>query len=549
MTGILGTALTGLFAFQRSLDTTSHNIANVDTEGYSRQRVELSTQPAHYTGVGYIGQGVNTANISRSYDQFINQQLNSSTSAFSESNYLAAMASQVDNIVANNDTGLPAALKSFFNAVNDVASDPTSISARQVMLGQGESLAQQFNDMAASFESLRTQTNKQMQGTLNDINAYAQAIADLNAKIIADNGKTSGAQLPNDLLDQRDALLTKIAEKINVSVLNQSDGSVSVIIGKGQSLVLGASASALSLRGGEFDDSYKDIVINGEPITQSITGGELSGELKFRDQILDPAQRQLGMLAAGISLQFNALHKCGFDLNSFGGKDFFILGNSGLSVPVITSPNLPGGGGVTASFNPANAGNLNPSDYRLDYDGASYTLTRLSDRQTINISGFPGSSVNVEGLTISLASPPSGASSFLIRPSFHAAENLKLNISNPLEIAAAGNALSVPADNTNALKLASLELQPTLSGGHSTFAESFGQLVSKVGSLTQSAKTSRSAQEVLLNQAKQTRENLSGVNLDEEAANLIKFQNAYEAAAKAVSVANSLFDTIIGAVG
>lgn len=547
-TGILETALSGLFASQRSLETASHNIANVNTEGYSRQRVELSARPPQYTGAGYIGQGVNIANITRSYDQFINQQLNSSTSAFAESDSLTTMASQVDTLVGNNDSGLPATLKSFFSAVNDVANDPTSIPARQVVIGQANSLASQFNDMASSFQSLRDQTNKQMQSNVDDINSYAQAVADLNVKITAEYGRTSGSQLPNDLLDQRDALLGKIAEKINASVINMDDGSVSVIIGKGQSLVSGGNSATLSLAGSAFDNSYKDIVINGQPITQSISGGELSGALKFRDQVLDPAQRQLGVLAAGLSLQFNALQNGGFDLNGAGGKDFFALGGTGLSVPVTVNSSLSGGGSITASYDPANTASLNPSDYRLDYDGSNYTLTRLSDKKTINIAGFPGSSVNVEGMTISLATPPTGVSSFLIQPAFHAAENLKVNISDPKEIAAAGNGLSVPGDNTNALKLANLEQQPTLSGGSATLSSAYGQLVSQVGTMTQSAKTSQSAQQVLLNQAKQTRENLAGVNLDEEAANLVKFQNAYQAAAKAISVANSLFDTIIGAV-
>jgi flagellar hook-associated protein 1 FlgK len=546
-TGLLETALTGLFASQRALGTTSHNIANVDTEGYSRQRVELSARPPQFTGAGYIGRGVNVANITRSYDQFINQQLNSSTSAFAESEYLAAMASQVDTLVGNNDSGLAATLKSFFSAANDVANDPVSIPARQVMVGQAGSLVQQFNDMAASLESLRNQTTKQMQANLNEINAYAQSIADLNVKITAEFGRTSGMQMPNDLLDQRDALLTRIAEKINVSVLNLDDGSVSLIIGKGQALVSGANAATLSLKDSAFDASYKEIALNGQPITSSISGGELSGALKFRDQVLDPAQRQLGVMAAGLSLQFNAIHNSGFDLNGDPGMNFFALGSTGLSVPVTAHPDLPGGGSVTASYDPSSTTNLKPSDYRLDYDGSNYTLTRLSDKQAINIAGFPGSSVNVEGMTISLATPPTGVSSFLIRPVFQAAENLRVNIGNPENIAAASNGLAVPGDNTNALKLANLEQQAILSGGRATLSSAYGQLVGQVGTLTQSAKTSQSAQQVLLNQAKQTRENLVGVNLDEEAANLIKFQNAYQAAAKAISVANSLFDTLIGA--
>ncbi|WP_026223864.1 flagellar hook-associated protein FlgK [Methylosarcina fibrata] len=548
MAGILGTALTGLMAFQRSLDTTSHNIANVNTEGYSRQRVELSARNAYYSTEGYVGQGVNVANITRSYDQFVNQQLNVSTSAYAESDWLSAMASQVDAIVADNDSSLSASLDSFFSAVHNVANDPASVSARQAMLDKADFLAQQFNTLSSYFDDFRAQTNGQMQATVDDINSYAQAIADLNARIVSDTAMAPDGQLPNDLLDQRDALVTKLAEKINISVLNQDDGSIGIMIGQGQSLVLGANAYELSLQGSSTDETYKDVLVNGQKITQQITGGELSGQIKFRDQVLDPAQQQLGMLAVGLSIQINSVHTQGFDLNGDVGKDLFVLGSSSSGVPVIADPNFAGGGSVSVSYDPANTANLKPSDYRLDYDGASYTLTRLSDNKAIDISGFPGSAVNVEGLTLNLTAAPSGASSFLIRPAFDAAGKLDLAISDPKEIAAASSALTTPGDNTKALELANLGTKSVLSGGRSTFSEAYGELINKVGASTQSAAASRSAQEVLLNQARQTRESLAGVNLDEEAANLIRFQNAYQAAAKAISVANSLFDTIINAV-
>ena len=308
MSGILGTALSGLMAFQRSLDTTSHNIANVNTDGYSRQRVELSTRPAEFTGAGYIGQGVNVATISRSYDQFITNQLTSSTSAFAETNTFSTLASQVDNIVSNEATGLSPALKSFFNAVNEVANDPSSLPARQVMVSEAESLTQQFNTLSSQFEDLRNQTNKQMQATVDDINSFAESIATLNGKIVTDSSRTSGGQLPNDLMDQRDALLAKIAEKVSVSTITQQDGSISVFIGKGQSLVLGASAAKLSLAGSSADPGHKEILMGGQEISKQITGGELSGALKFRDEVLDPAQQQLGLVAAGFAVQFNTVH-------------------------------------------------------------------------------------------------------------------------------------------------------------------------------------------------------------------------------------------------
>ena len=560
MSGILTTALSGLMASQRSLDTTGHNIANVNTVGYSRQRVEFSTNPAQFTGDGYIGQGVNVASVSRSYDQFITNQLTSSTSAFSETDTLSTLASQVDNITANETTGLSPALKSFFNAVNGVANDPTSIPAREVMISTAGSLTQQFNGLSSQFEDLRKQTNNQMQTSVDDINSYAKTIATLNGQTVTGSSRTSDGQLPNDLLDQRDALVNKLAEKISVSTIQQQDGSVSVFIGQGQSLVSGVKAANLSLEASKTDSSRQNILIDGQDISKQISGGELSGALKFRDEVLDPAQQQLGLVAAGFAVEFNKLHAApgkAFDLNGVQGTDMFGLGV--VPVSVIAAPGSTGS--ITAAYDPAKTGDLKPSDYRLDYSGSAYSLTRLSDNTLITLPPtFPGTPASVEGMTITQGSLPTGTSSFIIRPTFNAAKNMTTLITDPVKIAAAGSNIpgslgppvvpptAIAGDNTVALGLANLEKTPGLLGGKATFNGAYGQLVAKVGSATHSAKISNSAQEALLNQAKQTQENLAGVNLDEEAANLIKFQQSYQAAAKVIAIASSLFDTLMGAV-
>ncbi|MDO9104279.1 MAG: flagellar hook-associated protein FlgK [Methylovulum sp.] len=541
MAGILGTSLSGLMAAQQSLDTISHNIANVNTDGYSRQRVELGTNAAKFTGSGYIGQGVNITTVARSYDQFINNQLTSSTSAFAEADTLSTMAAQVDGILSGESTSVSPALKAFFNAVNEVANDPTSQSVRQVMVTEASSLAQQFNTMSTQLEGLRDQNNNQMGATLDSINSYARTIADLNAKIVLGSNRSSG-QLPNDLLDQRDELVAKIAEKVSVSTLQQKDGSLSVFIGSGQSLVLGSKAATLSLAGSSADFSHKNILMDGQDITPQITGGELSGALQFRDDILDPAQQQMGLLAAGFAVQFNAAHQAGFDLNAQAGKAFFDAG----APAVISAANNTGN--VTASYDASTIGQLTASDYQLSYDGSNFSLKRLSDNADSSFPGPPPTTIAGPGFTIATGATVAANDSFLIRPTFNAAHNITSVITDPAEIAASGSAASVPGDNTAALNLASLENQAVLLGGNATFNEINGQLVSKIGTLTSAAKVSSSAQEALLNQATQSRENLSGVNLDEEAANLIKFQQSYQAAAQAVSVASSIFDTLIGAI-
>lgn len=541
MSGLLGTAVSGLMAFQRSLATTSHNIANVNTEGYSRQRVELAANPAQFIGSGYVGTGVHIADIGRSYDQFISGHLRSSTSAFGETDKFHAMAGQVDNILANDATGLSPALNSFFNAVNDVADDPTSIPARQVMLSEADSLASQFNRVSGQFDALRSQVNKDMQSIVDEINSIAASIADLNNRIVNDIGRTSGRQMPNDLLDERDLYLQKLAEKVDVSVVNQENGAVSVFIGQGQSLVLGMNTSTVSLESSSSDPFHRQIMIGDQNVTKFITGGQLAGVMRFRDEVLDPAQQQLGLVAAGLSVQFNDLHKQGFDLNGDAGVDLFSVGSP--EITVMADSNYSGGGTLTAVFDPATIDQLQASDYRLDYIGGSFSLTRLSDNTNIPLSSFPET---VGGIEINVTSLPAGDASFLIRPTFYTANNIRSEIKDPAKIAAADET-GLPGDNRNALRLAGIESMPFMFGGKS-LTQSYGQLVSQVGTVTHSAKVSRGAREVVLNRAAEARENLAGVNLDEEAANLIKFQNSYQAAAQSISVARTTFDALLSAV-
>lgn len=596
MSGLLATSLSGLMAAQRSLETVQHNISNANTEGYSRQRADQGTKPAQFTGDGYVGQGVNVTNVTRSYDQFINKQLSSSLSAFGDVDHYHQLATHIDNIMADPSTGIAPAMNRFFNAVNEVANDPSSIPSRQVLLSETGVLTQSFNTMNGRFEEIRTQNNSDMGSMVSDINSLAKSIADLNVKIAADLGKTQGLRQPNDLLDQRDALLSKLSGIVNVSVAPQKDGTSSVFIGNGQTLVLNGSAATFTTLHSQFDPSRMEIGIKTAggitDITSQITGGSLAGSLRFRDEVLDPAQQQLGRVAAGLAMTVNALHNNGFDLSGTAGADIFV---GVTAVPVIQSSLNIGNAAVTANFqdinsSPSAAANLDYSDFSLKYaGGVNYTLTRLRDNQVINLTAGPTvpAVANVFALSFAAVQPVnidvtalpgidikvdlSGGKTIsvgdesVIRPTYSAAQKIGVNIDDPRKIAAATNIevdpvtklpvspVSIikgpmPSDNRNALRLADLQNSLSMLGGSASFNDAYGQIVSGVGTLTRAAELGSSAQEVLLNQAKGDRESLAGVNLDEEAANLIKFQQAYQASAQSISVAKSLFDTLIGAV-
>ena len=538
--GILGTALTGLMAFQRSMQTTSNNVANVNTEGYSRQNTNLESANTTFSDGNYVGNGVNVSNVTRSYDQFISNNIRTTASALGSADRFQSMTAQVDNLMANPDTGMASSMKAFFSATNGVASDPTSIPARQVMVTASNTLTSQFNNVSSQLENLRANNNAYMQTNIDSINTYTQSIADLNSKI-ASATRGGGSQFPNNLLDQRDQLLAKLSENIDVSTLTRPDGSVDVFIGQGQALISGDSRSTLTLSSSTTDPMQKNVMMNGYDVSNQFASGSLSGAVKFRDQVLDPAQQQLGLVAAGLGIAFNEVHKQGIDLNGAAGRDMFSF--QPTEIPVYAN-NGNNGGGVTATFDRATLNQLHASDYRLDYTAGAYSLTRLSDNTKVMLptGGLP---TTVDGMTITETSVPVGTASFMIRPTYQAAKNITSGIVDPTQIAAAdGNGMG---ENVNALALARLETESTLVEGKS-FNQSYQQMVARVGTSANAASVSLSAQKALNNQAVEARANFAGVNLDEEAANLIKFQNAYQASSQVIAISRSLFDSLLAAV-
>ncbi len=537
--GLLDTALTGLAVFQRSLETTSHNIANVNTEGYNRQRAELATMPAEYSGAGFIGNGVKLSNITRAYDEFITTQLRSSTSSFGEVDKYYAMASKIDKLVADSNTGMSSMMSSFFAAVNDVADDPSALPARQVLVSEADNLANQFNFVNNNLSEVRSNINNDLSLMGKEINSLAKSLAGLNVNIVDDWGKTSSDQEPNDLLDERDLLLSKLSKMLDVSTVEQPNGAVDVFVGKGQPLVVASVASSVTLETGTLDAFKKEIHLGGQDISAQLSGGAVVGLLRFRDEVLDPTQRQLGLTAAGLAIEFNRVHQTGFDLNGMAGGALFDLGSPAIPVVEMTSA---AGGSVSATFK-SSAADLDASDYQLDVTGTgptTFTLTRLSDNTVV-----PAANV---GFNVSFSGTMTSGDQFFIRPTYHVAKSMSALVTDPKEIAASQTATTIPGDNRVALQLAGLEKQAIMLGGASTFSDTYSQLIASVGSLTHSAKVNRTAQEALLKQSQLARDEVSGVNLDEEAANLIKFQNSYQAAAQAVSVASRLFETLVNTV-
>ena len=316
MAGIINIGVSALNAFKRQMETTGHNIANVNTEGYSRQVVQLDARSPQISAQGYVGSGVEVASIRRSYDSYLATRVRDYTSSYEEFAVFEQRARQIDNVLADSAAGIDDTLQQFFASVNDVADDPTSIPARSVMLNRASQLADRFNALDGWLEDIRHQLNGDLEREVGEINALAQSLASVNTRIGALNGTPGG--IPNDILDERDKLIDDLSKFTNVSTLEQGDGSMNVFVGTGQALVVGGNYNTLAVTNNTQAADHKELVIRQSGgltvnVTQQMTGGSLGGLLRFRDEVLDESQNALGRVAIGIASFFNAEHATGMD--------------------------------------------------------------------------------------------------------------------------------------------------------------------------------------------------------------------------------------------
>ena len=628
---LFGIGLTGLQAAQLGLATTSHNIANASTEGYSRQLLVQGTQVPQLTGSGYVGQGTTVDTIKRAFSGFLQTQVVTGEAQVASESSFNGMITQIDNLLADENAGLTPALQAFFSSIDDVANDPGTVTTRQAMLGAADGLVSRFQVLDQQLQQLSAGANQQIASQVAQVNSIAQSIAGLNDRIQLAEG---AAQQPaNDLRDQRDQLVVELNRIIGATVVQQGD-SYTVLIGNGVPVVIGNQANALGTLDSPLDPgrTLVGVVTAGGTVQvqeSSLQGGSLGGLLAFRSQALDPVENQLGRVATVLAGTFNDQHALGQDLNGAAGGAFF-----DLAPPSVNSSSLNAGTAqLAASF--SDYGALTASDYRISYDGANYVFTRLTDGAQQSFAALPAT---VDGVTVTLATgAPAAGDQFLLRPTVNGASGISLAINDPARVAAAapirtsvgaantgtgsisvgsvnappppdpnltqtvtitftsattfdvtgagtgnptgvaytpgadityngwtvqvsgapaaGDTFTVQAnangvsDGRNALLLAGLRTQNTIGNGTATYESAYGQLVSRVGDETRQSDTRNSAQQTFLDQARTQRDSLSGVNLDEEAANLIRYQQAYQASARAIQVGSQLFQDLLDILG
>lgn len=627
MADLLSTGVSGLLAFQRALDTTSHNISNVSTPGYSRQRVLIGTRPAQAYGNGWVGQGANVQTTQRVYDDFVAQQTRSTSSSLEHLDIYASNAERLNNMFGDSSNGLTASLQKFVNAFQSVANSPASVPARQVLLSEANTLQQRLKFFDSRLEDIGNEINTRIKGEVSEVNSLAQGIARLNNEITAGIARTGG-QPPNDLLDQRDQLLDQLSQKISVNAVKQDGGTVNVFVGSGQPLVLGGSVNQLATVQDPFDSSRLTVALQAPgssvDISSNISGGTLGGLLDFRREQLDPAHNALGRIAVALTDVVNTQHREGMDLAGALGGDFFAVGD----VDVLDSALNSGTG--TVSVVRGDAGALTGRDYILEMTGSGWALQDSLTGAAVPMTGTgtAGDPFVVDGVEIEVGGAADVGDKFLIRPTRGAIGDMNVLITDPSRVAAAapirtaadtgnsgsgaissgevldsanaqlrapvtiefltattysingagsfaytagddidvngwrvqisgapavGDAFTVSdntagtGDNRNALLLSDALKAPVLNNGTSSLSSAVGEFVGGIGVATRQAQVNRDAQNVVYEESVAAKEAVSGVNLDEEAANLLKYQQAYQAAAQLIRVADTMFQTLLAA--
>ena len=652
------TGVSGLLASQQQLATTGHNITNVNTEGYTRQRAEQSSAVGLQSGSNYMGSGTYVQDITRLYDQFSYKEQLLNKSSLASADALDGSLNQLNDIMSFSGQAIMNSVGQFYQALNGVADNPSDLGLRSIVLNQAEILSSDFRALNQNFDELEKSINGEVEQIAQKVSNISVELAKINETILQEQGIIQTGQ-PNDLLDKRDQLVTELSQYTKVNTIEDSNGVMTVMIGQGTTLVAGITPLTVSVEAGDPDPLKMQLGLVGPNSTVAINGSTLGGSLaasfEFRDEHLMQVRSEINRLAMAISSTLNESQADGLDLNARQGTNIFTdINTTTLQQSRVLSP-LSNGGNLQAQVNITDVSLLPTDEFEVRYDGTDYIMTNMSTGQSENL-GAPGSGTPAGTHTTSFgfefietSGAPANDDSYIIRPTENSAALMQATLNDSSAIAASSAVDITPSDNnissgkidivnmidpinaqaampmridvlesppgtfnytitdntnttsapiaytppsqvidlpplpatatfqveisgqpsglapnspeqffigdafgvgnsSNAVSMALTQEQGVTNGGKETFSQSLAVSTSVVGSKSSSATLVAETAEALFTQAYNGNQATSGVNLDEEAANLLKFQQAYQAASKIISTANTIFDTILSAV-
>ncbi|HHK9524811.1 TPA: flagellar hook-associated protein FlgK [Enterobacter hormaechei] len=543
MSSLINSAMSGLSAAQSALNTVSNNISSYNVAGYTRQTTILGASNSTLTGGGWVGNGVYVSGVQREYDAFITNQLRAAQNQSSGLTTRYQQMSKIDDVLSDTTNSLSANLQDFFKSLQTLVSNAEDPAARQTVLGKADGLVNQFKTNDQYLRDQDAQVNTAISTSVDQINNYAKQIANLNDQISRLTGVGAGAS-PNELLDQRDQLVSELNKIVGVDVTVQDSGTYNISIANGYTLVQGSNASQLAAVKSSADPArttlaYVDATVGNVEISEKqITTGSLGGLLTFRSQDLDQARNTLNQMALAFADAMNTQHQAGFDANGDKGGKLFDFG----SPAVLSNGKNTGSASVTATM--TDSTKVQATNYKVEYNGTDWTITRLSDNTSFTAKPDTGGNLSFDGLNVKISGTANNKDSFIVKPVNDVIVNMDVAISDESKLAMASAKGSGESDNTNGQKL--LDLQSAkLVGGNKTFNDAYAALVSTVGSTTASLKTSSETKVNVVTQLTKQQQSISGVNLDEEYGNLQRYQQYYLANAQVLQTASTLFDALI----
>lgn len=478
---LMSIGIRAMFANQAALQTTGHNISNANVAGYSRQSVELQTAQGQFTGAGFFGKGVDVSTVSRSYNAFLTQQAAATKSAAAMDRTRLEQLQLLEKVFPTGSAGLGAAANRFLDAWGDVSLNPSDPSARQVLMSRAGELAVQMQSAGGQLDTLQAGIEQDLRMSVKTLNELSGRLAQVNKEIV---GALGQGHAPNDLLDERDRLISRVSEYVNITTIPSEDGSLGVFIGGGQRLVLGGTATQLTVLPDAQDPSRQALGLLDNNVvrplaTSVLAGGSIAGLLRFQDSDLVAARNSLGQMAASIAGTINQQQGLGYSLlrdpvtgQPQPGADLFAVPQP-QALPHSANARAPDGSYLSAvqvewsgRFSEVQA-----SDYRLEWNpdptataANRYLVTRLSDQQTFTL---PDSGGELAGNGITISFPPPGAPQqgdvFLLQPVARSASGLMRVLDDPRGIAAAAPIAAVAGHaNVGTATVASVRAVDTL---------------------------------------------------------------------------------------
>ncbi len=504
----------GMMAQQTAMQVTSHNLANVNTAGYSRQEVVFTEGMPLNSSPGQLGTGVDATAIKRKYDSFIEGQLTGNREALGNLDVQRGAMSKIENLFYDsNGTGINTLLSQFFNSLQDLSANPAGTAERGSILSSAGVLADAMNSAYSSLEQLQKDLNSQVKQTVADINDLSEQIAAINSQI---QRAENAGQNANDFRDMRGRLLNELAELIDIQYFEDQSGQMTVIGGGMATLVEKGNSWELDTKSDPDNHGYYDIVFSPDnsnilDLTDNISNGRIKGFLTIRDTETHDAMDELDRLAASIANEINQVHRGGYGLDGSTGINLF---SPSFETGDVLSQDV---GSIRAQSTNTGTGSLavtigDPSEltynnYEISFSGGNYTITNTGTNTS--------------------------ASAAYVNPATFTFEGLSVTISGSF---AEGDEYFISAHkNTDALTL----------DGSASFSSYYGSVVGRIGNKAQYINNSHAAQEFSSEQLRKMRESVSGVSIDEEMTNLMKYQLAYEASARLVTIGDELLDTLL----